>query len=136
VTPTHVADAHALLWYLFAPERMGAAAASAMDRANAGEIAVVIPAVVLAEAMMVLEKQRLPGVDAARGRATLRLLPTSRNWIVAPLTADTVLSSHALAMIPDIFDRLIVTEASLRRLPLLTKDGTIIASGAVTTVWD
>jgi PIN domain nuclease of toxin-antitoxin system len=52
------------------------------------------------------------------------------------LRPHTVIASHHYTIIPDIFDRLIVTEAISRGLPLLTRDTMIRASGLVAVIWD
>ena len=134
--PGHVVDTHALLWYLYSPNRLGAAALAALDAANGGSAAVLVPVLVLAEAVMVVQKGRLAGVDAARGMLGLHAVVASQGFIVAELDAVTVLDSARLTAIPDIFDRLIVAEAAERGIPLITKDAVIVASGTVATIWD
>ncbi len=90
---------------------------------------------------------RCRGVDggakrAPSWRALAHLLPrldamaTSDNDPLCPLLPHTVIASHHYTVIPDIFDRLIVAEAILRGLPLLTRDTVIRASGLVAVVWD
>jgi len=47
--PIHIADTHALLWYLADSPRLSPAAKQAFDQAKAGQATVVVPAIVLAE---------------------------------------------------------------------------------------
>ncbi len=136
MSPSHVVDTHALLWYLYSPSRLGVAALAALDAANAETAAVLVPVLVLAEAVMVVQKRRLPGVDPQRGMLGLRAVAASRGFVVEDLDALTVLDSARLLAIPDIFDRLIAAEAIERGIPLITKDAAIVASGAVATIWD
>jgi PIN domain nuclease of toxin-antitoxin system len=49
---------------------------------------------------------------------------------------DSVLASRALSAIPDIFDRLVVTDAMILQAALITKDVVIQNSGVVPTIWD
>lgn len=60
----------------------------------------------------------------------------SDNYLLNPLLPRTVLQSLSLASIPDIFDRLIGTEALVRGLPLLSRDPNLRDSGLVATIWD
>jgi PIN domain nuclease of toxin-antitoxin system len=52
------------------------------------------------------------------------------------IVESTVIGSHTLTAIPDIFDRLIVAEARRLSLPLITRDTAISGSGLVSVVWD
>ncbi len=52
-----------------------------------------------------------------------------------PLSVETVLSSATLTAIPDIFDRLIVSEALRWNAQLLTRDALITQSGLVSILW-
>jgi PIN domain nuclease of toxin-antitoxin system len=57
----YAADAHAMLWHLFEPRRLGAGARAAFADADSGSSRVFLPAVVVAEMIMVIERGRLPG---------------------------------------------------------------------------
>lgn len=62
----YVTDAHSLLWHLYRPQRLGRAAQQAFSASEAGQACIHVPAVVVAEALMVVQKGRLPGVDLSR----------------------------------------------------------------------
>ena len=128
--------AHALLWHLYGPQRLGEEARQAFADADAGQACIHVPAVVLAEALMVVQKGRLRGVTLAHLLPYLDVMATSDNCPLCPLRPHTVIASHHYTIIPDIFDRLIVTEAISHGLPLLTRDTMIRASGLVAVIWD
>lgn len=130
-----VTDTHPLIWSLFAPKRLSVTAIDLFTRANRGEHIIFIPAVVIAEAIMVVEKGRVKGTVSELLHG-LSLLQASGSYQLLDLHPDTVIASHALTVIPDIFDRLVVAEAQRLALPLITRDGSISAAGAVATVWD
>jgi len=132
----YVADAHAVVWRFFAPQRVGQAAHAAFDAANAGAALIHLPAVALAEVIMVIEKKRLPGVSMAQLMDRIQWMQGSANYELLPLLPETVIASHKLTAIPDIFDRLIVAEAQRLGLPLITDDTLIRASGLANVVWD
>lgn len=59
----------------------------------------------------------------------------AQNILLSSLTPVIVKESTNLLQIPDIFDRLIVTEARLQAIPLITKDEILTASKLVEIVW-
>ncbi len=131
-----VTDTHALLWHLYLPSRLGPAAREAFAEADAGRSRIFIPALVVAEAVMVVQKNRLPGVDLEELLAHLGAAQHSDNYVLSDLQGKMVLDSHPFIVIPDIFDRLIVVEAITRGLPLISRDPVIRDSGLVSMVWE
>lgn len=132
----YIADAHAIAWYLFARQRLGKLALAVFDDAETGNAKIFIPAVALAEVIMVIEKNRLPGASMQQLEIDLALIQQSSSFELLPLLPENVIASRGLKVIPDIFDRLIVSEALRLGLPLITRDSVIRASRVIQTVWD
>ena len=132
----YVTDAHAILWHLFAPRRLGSAAQHAFQSTDAGASHILVPAVVVAEMIMVAERGRLPGVSVPQVLAELAVIRASTNYTLLALLPETVVASHTLTAIPDIFDRLIVAEARRLSVPIISRDGPMRASGLVSLIWD
>ncbi len=133
---TYLTDTHAILWHLFiTPRRLGPAAQVAFAEADAGQARIIVPAVVVAEMIAVVERGRLPGVTVVALLTQLHRMQYSANYWLLALRPATVIASHTLTAIPDIFDRLIVAEARRLGLPLITRDQGIRASNLVTVVW-
>ena len=132
----YVVDAHSLLWHLFAPRRLGSAARVALLAGDSGTSEIYLPAVVIAEMIMVIQRGRLPGVAMPQLLTHLNFIQSRANYILLPLLPETVIASHTLTAIPDIFDRLVVAEARRLGVPVLTRDATISASGLVSVAWD
>jgi PIN domain nuclease of toxin-antitoxin system len=132
----YVTDAHALLWHLYWPKRLGNAAQQVFANADAGQISVSVPAVVVAEAIMVVQKGRLPNASLDHLLPHLRAMAASTNYPLSHLLPETVIASHQYTIIPDIFDRLIVTETISRNVPLITRDPVIQQSGLIATIWN
>jgi len=132
----HVADTHAIVWYLFAQSRLGKDALTILSDAAAGNARIYAPAVVVAEMIMVIEKKRLPGITMSQLEIELNLMQHSACYEFLPLLPNLVISSRTLTAIPDIFDRLVVAETLQLGLPLITNDSVIRASGLVNVIWD
>ena len=127
----YVADTHALLWYLAGSPQLSSPARSAFDAAASGSNDVVVPAIVIAELVMLAEKRRgLADLDQVV--ATLRARPGFR---LSTLTPELVLRIQKLTLHPDIHDRLIVAEALELDATIITRDRAITSSGLVKVVW-
>ncbi len=57
----YVTDTHPLVWSLYASHRLSPRIRDLFQRVDLGEHTIVIPAVVLAELIMVVEKRRVVG---------------------------------------------------------------------------
>ncbi|MFO1350947.1 MAG: hypothetical protein U1F68_09850 [Gammaproteobacteria bacterium] len=123
---------HTLLWHLYWPQHLGGAAQHIFADAEAGKACIHVPTVVVAEALMVAQKGCLPGVSLDRLLRHLRAMADSDNYPLSPLLPEAVIASHAYTIIPDIFDRLVVTEAIACNIPVLTRDPVIQQAGLAT----
>lgn len=132
----YVADAHATAWHLFARQRPGNAALAAFDDAEAGRAKILIPAVAVAEVIVVVEKHRLQSDTMPQLEIELGLMRQSANHELIPLLSDLVVFSRTLTVIPGMFDRLIVAEALRLGLPLITGDSVIHASRLLNVIWN
>jgi len=129
--PIYVTDTHSLLWYFYIPERLGKGAARAFEQIARNEADLVIPVIVIAEIIFVIEANRVPA-DVDDVIAKLNACP---NIWIAPLSLERVLKIREISVIPEMHDRMIVSEALAHKATLITKDRTIIEAGIVPTVW-
>jgi PIN domain nuclease of toxin-antitoxin system len=104
-----------------------------VDRGNAR---LYVPAIVVSEMLMVVEKGRIPNVAMQDLLDEIRLMELSQYHELLPLLLETAVASRTLTTIPDIFDRLIVAEALRLGLSLVTHDSIVASSGSVSVVWD
>lgn len=132
----YIVDTQAMIWFMFASNRLKQGARSALRDAVAGNAKIYLPAVVIAEMIMIVEKRRIPGAAMAQLVNHLNWMKSQLNYELLSLDPDLVISSRALTAIPDIFDRLIVAEALRLGLPLITSDSVIHSSGLVNVIWD
>lgn len=93
-----VTDTHSLLWYLQGSPQLGVAARQAFDEVVAGTAHLVIPVMVVAEMVLLLEKGRA-AIDLDAILTTLESLP---GVTIAPLTLEATLGIRQLGALPDI----------------------------------
>jgi PIN domain nuclease of toxin-antitoxin system len=132
--PTVVADTHALLWHLTHDERLSRVARNVFSQIDNGESVLIIPAVVLAELFMVVEKSRI-ALTPSEFRTKVSEWHGADNIHLTSLTPELVIQSAQLSSVPDIFDRLLVAETQVLGIPLITRDPVIISSQLVTVIW-
>ena len=133
-TAAVVADTHALIWYLDAPQNLSPVALAALDGATAAGEAIYLSAISLVEVTYLVEKGRLPGatqvsLDRALGApgAALAVVPLDR-------AVARALASISRTDVPDMPDRIIAVTALHLNVPLVTRDLKIQASSVV-TIW-
>ncbi len=131
----YITDTHPLVWSFSAPQRLSVNAKDVFEQALHGQHTIFVPAVVLAELTLLADRQRVPATsdDLIQALTSLR---NASNYLFLPLQPATVIASHTLSQVPDIFDRLIITEARQLKVPVITCDTTIIDSGLVDVIWE
>lgn len=128
---TYVCDTHALLWYLAQPRLLGVQARHAFAEAAAGRARIIVPVIVFAEIIFAVERGRFQA-DVSRIMELVKSTPCFR---IVPLNLAGVCRLQRATAIPEMHDRLIVGEALWRKAALITRDGTIIKTGMVPTIW-
>lgn len=129
-----VVDTHAVVWYLYADNRLSAAARDAMEEAAALGDQLAISAITLAEIVYLSERGRI------NSRTLDRLIEemSSGQGLMVEIPMDTaiVLALRQIPreQIPELPDRIIAATAVHLNLPLISRDRTIQASNIV-TIW-
>lgn len=126
----YVTDTQALVRFLSGSKGISKTADLIFSRADAGESIIIIPAVVLFEIGYLHERGRI-AVSVSDLRAVLE---DSLNYKEEMLSLDIIECSFAITDIPELHDRLIAGTARHLRLPLITNDPLILASGFVDCV--
>jgi hypothetical protein len=96
----------------------------------------VVPAIVIAEALFIIER----GKAVATPQHLWSLVIDYANVSLYPLDLEVLQETESLTVIPEIHDRQIVATALVLRDPetetvILTRDEKITSSGVVKTLW-
>ncbi len=112
----YVTDTHPFVWYLADDARLSSDARMAFDRADSGEATIIIPAIALAEAVYLAEKERIE----------------TKTDLIFGIVENAL--NHRVYL-SEIHDKSIVATARHLGFELITKDGKIRDSGYVPTIW-
>ena len=127
-----VTDTHALLYHA-AGRGLGPKAAAIFKAAEARQAQIYVPMAVIWEVTLLARAGKI-NLRRTTG-AFFTDLFTNPAYQPFDLTTEQVFAADALRFNRDPFDALIVAAANDLELPLITRDGGISESGAVTTVW-
>lgn len=131
--PAAVTDTHALLFHASANASLGARAARHFASAELQQALVYVPVAVAWEVTLLARAGR---VNLRRStREFFSDLFSNPAFQPHDLTAEQVYAADELRFNRDPFDALIVAAAQSLRLPLVTRDGDIRASGVVRVIW-
>ncbi|HKX49411.1 MAG TPA: PIN domain-containing protein [Candidatus Binatia bacterium] len=130
-----VTDTHAFIHHVTGRKRrLGRKARRVFERVERGIDAILVPFTVLEEVMLLSEAGRvripLPFRDLTIS------LAQADNFELGVNDMQLLLEAASFTTLPDPYDRLIVAQARVAGLPLITGDGEIQESGLVRTVWD
>ncbi len=131
----YVTDTHALIHHVTdRKRRLGRRARDIFDRADRGLDTIIVPFTVLEEVLLLSEvgKIHIP----LPFREFVISLDKAENVDLAVNDTAVLLDAATLTTIRDPYDRMIVAQARVAGLPLITGDGKIHDSGLVRTVWD
>jgi PIN domain nuclease of toxin-antitoxin system len=129
----NVVDTHALLWYLAGDARLSARAKVVL-RDSSREI--VVPAIVVAEALFTIER----GKSEVRAADVWKMLTETANVRFQSTDLEVLRKTDSLRSIPEMHDRQIVATALLLKeagsdVVLITRDRLIRDSGLIPTLW-
>ncbi|HLD81309.1 MAG TPA: PIN domain-containing protein [archaeon] len=125
----YVADTHAFLYYLL--DRLPPTANKAFVEAEKGNATILVPTIALAEAIHVIEKERV-NTDL---KTLFSLFELGNNFTTIDLTLE-ITRMIPETRLPELHDRIITATAKLLNATLITKDKKIRESQLTPTTWD
>jgi PIN domain nuclease of toxin-antitoxin system len=126
----YLLDTHAVIHALIAPHKLGRKARTALMSVAAGRDDAWVPAVAVAELIMLRERGR-----TTIGISQLQTVFEQSGWALLPLDINQLNEFAALAALVDPFDRLIAAAARSQKAKLISADRRIADSGLVEVVW-
>ena len=132
---TFVTDTHPFIYHVLGRRnRIGRRALSVFDAVKRGRETMIVPFTVLEEVMLLSEigRIRLP----LPFRDFLVSVRQAENFDLGVNDSDLLLEAATFTSIRDPYDRLIIAQARVAGLPLITGDEKIHQSALVRTVWD
>jgi len=129
-----VADTHAALWYVLKNPRLSLTAKSFIEDAASAGLSIAVSAISLAEIVYLVEKKRLP--ESAYDDLKLVLNDPTRVLKEIQVSAGVVEAMRQVSResVPDMPDRIIAATGVFLRVPVISRDGLIRASG-IKTIW-
>jgi PIN domain nuclease of toxin-antitoxin system len=132
---TFVTDTHPFVHHVTGRRnRLGRRALSIFDSVKRGRETMIVPFTVLEEVMLLSEigRIRLP----LPFRDFVISIRQAENFDLGINDTALLLEAATFTSIRDPYDRMIIAQARVAGLPLITGDGKIQESGLVRTVWD
>ena len=126
---TFVVDTHALVWFLAEDIRISTTARDLLTRAQTGEYRVIVPVIVLAETLTIIEKNRSPltmsqVMDELRGNPNFAIRYLDDEVFQAMIVAGPGFELH---------DRSIAATAGIYGCRVITRDQQL--QSMISTVW-
>jgi len=123
----YVVDTHVLIWYCTGNKRLKPALREKIDDIRNRNGRLLVPTIVLAEALAIAEKGKVE-FDFAEMQRIIREEPEFEVISFSPEIFHTVVQVHN---VPELHDRIIVATARFYGAGILTKDREILESGEV-----
>ncbi len=131
VDDVYVLDTVALMRHLTEHKKIGNQARDVFSAAEQGLALLIVSPIVVAELYWQDKKQNL-FQDFQKVYSEIKSQP---QFDFVTMSTDDIMDFMLVKTVPSIHDRIIVGHARRLRVPLITNDRTIQASGSVKTIW-
>lgn len=129
---TYVVDTHALAWFVSEDNRLSPKAREILSQAEAGEVHVLIPTLVLAELTHIAQKKKI----SLTIEKLLEKINQGDGFTIVSFDFPIVQTMLQLPENWDIHDRIIAATASYYQAILITRDEILRNASDINTVWD
>lgn len=131
----YVADTHSILWYLAKDRRLSKRARSAFQAAKNDRAQILVPSIVLVEAIFLMQRRRIPEAQVSKLFDLSEDAEASICVVPLDMAVAQAVSDFGPVAVPDMPDRIIAATARALNLPLITVDPIITDSELVEVVW-
>lgn len=126
-----ITDTHALIWWFTDSPKISLKASEIFEKCERGENVILIPSIVVAEALSIFDKKRI----SFDFKKLFKKINESENLVIMPLDYPVLQKMVDLRDIPELHDKIIVSTAKYLNLPIITKDEFIQSLSYIKTVW-
>ena len=119
------------IWHLTDDPRLGEEARNILDMANRGEAKILVPSIVLAECLYLLERRGQEDMFLK----VLDAIERHPCYEICPFDAEVLRVMIHISCLNELHDRIIVATAKIRGAILITEDEEIRRCGCVPTIW-
>lgn len=127
----YVSDTQCLLWYMTQDQRLPKIARTAFQRSKEGTTQILVPSIVLVEAVFLAERQRVPRPILSQLMALSEAPGAGICVVPLDLAVARTVGDFDPSAVPELAGRIIAATAHALNLSLLTTDPAIEASGLV-----
>jgi PIN domain nuclease of toxin-antitoxin system len=131
---TAVADTHAVIWYLYDDKRLSQAASQFFDDAVRQGQQIGVASISLVEIVYLSEKGHIDAPAPGRVLSALQNPASVLSEIPLNISVVQALQQIPMTAVPEMPDRIIAATALFLKVPIISRDHKIQATG-LTTVW-
>jgi PIN domain nuclease of toxin-antitoxin system len=131
----YIADTHSIIWHLATDRRLSRRARKIFESAEDGYVQVLIPSIVLVEAIFLMQRQRIAEAQVSKLFELSEDAEASICVVPLDMAVAQAVSDFGPAAIPDMPDRIIAATARALDVPLITVDPIITESKLVKVIW-
>lgn len=129
---SYIVDTHALVWFISKDKKLSPLAKQVLNQAEAGEVQVLIPTLVLAELDYIAQKKRVAAtLDELLGR-----IQEGTGFAIVPFDTEVFQAMLTLPHEWEIHDRIIASTSRYYKAILITRDEVLRNTDEIETVWD
>jgi len=127
----YVVDTHSLVWFITEDDKLSKKAERVLDQAEAAEVEVLVPIIVLAETTYISQKKKVEiTIDEV-----LERIRQGDGFAIVPFDFSIFQTTLKLPEDWEIHDRIIAATACYYGAKLVTRDRVMRASDEIETVW-
>lgn len=126
-----VADTHALIWWFIESPKISPFAAGIFEQCERGDSVIIIPTIVIAEALSIFDKRRV----SFDFKKLFRKIHGGDNYKLVALDYTILQRMVVLRDIPELHDKIIAATALSLKLPIITKDRFLHGISYLETIW-
>jgi predicted nucleic acid-binding protein len=128
---TYVVDTHSLIWFIAEDSRLSKKSNEILEKAEKGEIDVLVPTLVLAEIAYIASRKRV----RVTLNKILECIQKGDGFVIVPFDFQVFQISLDMPERWEIHDKIIAATARCYNAELITKDTALQKSNEIKTVW-